>query len=259
MNLELRGKRVLVTGASQGIGEGIAEVFAEEGANLLLAARNAQRLDAVADRLRAKHGVDVEVRAADLRQRDALEAVAKAAEDVDILVNNAGDQPGGDLWQLDADAWRNGWELKVMGYIDLTRLVYASMKRRGRGVIVNNIGHAGEENNPAYIAGAAGCAALMSFTRSLGNNSIKDNIRVLGINTGPVVTERMIKIMKGRAKTALGDERRYPEMMTSFPYGRGATVREVGASFAFLASPLSNYTSGVILTIDGGMTARPHY
>ena len=99
----------------------------------------------------------------------------------------------------------------------------------------------------------------MSFTRSLGNNSIKDNIRVLGINTGPVSTERMIKIMKGRAKAALGDEARYPEMTANFPYGRGATVREVAASFAFLASPLSSYTSGVILTIDGGITLRPHY
>lgn len=255
MDLQLSGKRVVVTGASQGIGEGLAEVFAEEGCDLHLVARSGPRLQAIAERIRARHGVAVDVQTADLTTREAAGQIAEAAGDADILVNNAGAIPGGDLWQVDADRWRDGWDVKVFGYIDLCRLFYARMKARGHGVILNNIGNGGENYDFRYIAGSTGNAALMAFTRALGGPSLRDGIRVVGVNPGPVATDRIVNIMKKRAVEQWNDESRYTELLAAYPLGRAASVREVADLFAFLASPRSGYTTGTIVTIDGGITS----
>jgi NAD(P)-dependent dehydrogenase (short-subunit alcohol dehydrogenase family) len=256
MNLHLRGRRALITGASSGIGAAAAEALAEEGCHLRLAARNATALEQIAERLRTAHDIEVCVHAVDLRQADDIEHLATAASDADILINNAGDIPGGALDKIDERAWRHGWELKVFGYINLTRLVYAQMKARGHGVIINNIGAAGERLDFDYIAGSSGNAALMAFTRALGGRSLADKIRVVGINPGPVETGRIVALMKMQARSRFGDESRYPELMARFPLGRAANPREIADMMAFVASDRSGYTSGVIITIDGGICAN---
>jgi NAD(P)-dependent dehydrogenase (short-subunit alcohol dehydrogenase family) len=255
MDLHLRGKRVLITGASKGIGAAAAEAFAEEGCHLRLAARNVEQMQALADRLRASHQIDVSVHGVDLRQSDDLAALAKAAGDIDILVNNAGDIPGGTLDRIDEPTWRHAWDLKVFGFINLTRLVYAQMKARGHGVVVNTIGAAGEKFDANYICGSAGNAALMAFTRALGGKSLADNVRVVGINPGPVETERLVTLMKTRATSQFGDAGRYRELMKGLPLGRPAKPREIADLMAFLASERAGYTSGVIYTVDGGIGA----
>ena len=256
MDLDLGGKTVLITGASKGIGAAAAEAFAEEGCDLRLAARSHGALADLARRLKADHGVQVDVHVVDLRDAAALEQLAHAAAEVDILVNNAGDVPGGSLEAIDEATWRHAWELKVFGYINLTRLLYASMKARGHGVIVNIIGSAGERFDANYIAGAAGNAALMTFTRALGGRSLDDGIRVVGINPGPVETDRIVALMKRQAQARFGDEGRYLEMMSRFPMGRAAKPREIADLTAYLASDRSAYTSGVVFTVDGGISSR---
>jgi len=256
MDLQLSGKTVLITGASQGIGAGLAEVFAEEGCSLHLVARSADKMETNAAQLRDTHAVEVTVHEFDISGRGSGEAICDAAGDIDVLINNAGAIPGGDLWQVDEDAWRKGWEVKVFGYIDLCRSFYKRMKAAGGGVILNNIGNGGENPDFRYIAGSTGNAALMGFTRALGGKSLDDGIRVIGINPGPVATDRIVKIMKTRANEAWGDDSRYTELMEQYPLGRAAKVREVADLFAFLASPRSAYTSGTIVTIDGGLTSR---
>jgi NAD(P)-dependent dehydrogenase (short-subunit alcohol dehydrogenase family) len=255
MDLHLRGKRVLITGASKGIGEAAAEAFAEEGCHLLLAARSGDRLKTLAERLRSTHQIDASAHIVDLRKPEDIARMVKEAADIDILVNNAGDIPGGSLDKIDEATWRHAWELKVFGYINLTRAIYAQMKARGHGVIVNDIGNAGEKFDANYICGSAGNAALMAFTRALGGKSLADNIRVVGINPGPVGTDRHITLMKTRAKHQLGDETRYGELQQGMPLGRPAHAREIGDLMAFLASDRSGYTSGVIFTVDGGIAA----
>ncbi len=256
MDLGLAGKRVLITGASKGIGASAAEAFAEEGCHVHLAARSGDKLEALASTLRDRHGIEAHAHAVDLRNSTDIAHLADAAKDIDILVNNAGDIPGGSLERIDEPTWRHAWDLKVFGYINLTRLVYAAMKARGHGVIINDIGAAGERFDSNYIAGSAGNAALMAFTRALGGRSLDDNIRVIGINPGPVETDRIVALMKRQAEARFGDDSRYPEMMQRFPLGRAAHPREIADMMVFLASPRSGYTSGSIVTIDGGISAR---
>src|SRR5882762_3534261 len=165
MDLHLRGKRVLITGASKGIGAAAAEAFHEEGAHVMLAAPSGDQLKALTDRLRSAHQTEATAYVVDLRKPEDIAKLAKDAADIDILVNNAGDIPGGSVDQIDEPTWRHAWELKVFGYINLTRAIYAAMKARGHGVIVNDIGAAGERFDANYICGSAGSAAIMAFTR----------------------------------------------------------------------------------------------
>ncbi len=249
MELNLKGKRVLVTGASKGIGRACVEMLAAEGCTVLGASRS------IATGPQAK--------AVDLSQRGAAEELAAWAGDLDILVNNAGAIPGGDLLKVDEDTWRKAWDLKMFGYINLTRAVYAGMKNKAqapssprRGVIVNIIGSAGEKMNAAYVAGSVANAGLMAFTRALGGASHADGIRVVGINPGPIATDRLISLHKQMAQTKLGDASRYEELFKDMSFGRPGTPDEIASAVAFLASERSAYTSGTILTIDGGQSNR---
>lgn len=256
MDLELAGRRALITGASQGIGEGLAEAFAREGVDLVLVARNRDRLQAVGTRLAQSFGVAVEIVPGDLTAGGTIDAVAAAAGDLDILVNNAGSIPGGSLESVGEESWRKGWDLKVYGYINLTRAIYPLMRERGRGVIINNIGNAGQVYDPDYVAGTTGNASLMAFTRALGGRSLDDGIRVVGVNPGPVETERIYSLLRRRAQDLYGDESQYTKLLQRYPLNRPATVAEVVDMMVFLSSDRSGYTSGTIVTIDGGISSR---
>ncbi len=259
MDLNLKGKRALVTGGSKGIGKASAQVLAEEGCSVMIASRDGAALEAAAADIKSKTGADVKWKAADLSQRGAAEELAKWAAQsgpVDILVNNAGAIPGGDLLKVDEDTWRKAWDLKVFGYINLTRAVYAQMKEKKSGVIVNVLGNAGEKLNAAYIAGSAANAGLMAFTRALGGASHADGIRVVGVSPGPVATDRLLSLYKQMAATKLGDANRYEELFTGMAFNRPATAEEIAWTVAFTASDRSSYTTGIYITIDGGLAAR---
>ena len=251
MDLHLTGKRALITGGSKGIGRASAEILAEEGCDVIIVARDPAALEDAANRIRAKRQVRVEIIAADLSRQAEVERVAAAAGDLDILVNNAGAIPPGNLLAVDNDTLRAAWDLKVFGFISLSRALYPVLQTR-RGVIVNVVGAAGETFDPGYIAGAAGNAALMGFTRALGRFGQKDGVRAVAINPGPVATERLERLLRHRAETELGDAGRWRDLCSGMAYGRPAEPEEIGAAVAFLASPRSAYTNGTVLTINGG-------
>lgn len=252
MDLQLTGKRALITGGSKGIGRASAELLAEEGVDVILVARDPAVLAQAAAAVRARRQVAVRTIAADLSQDAEIVRVAQEAGEVDILVNNAGAIPPGTLTGVDNATWRRAWDLKVFGFISLCRLIYPAMAARKSGVIVNVIGAAGEKFPANYIAGATGNAALMAFTKALGRTSPADGVRVVGINPGATATERMEMLLRHRAQEELGSADRWLELCRGMPFGRAGKPEEIAAAVAFLASPRSGYTTGTILTIDGG-------
>lgn len=256
MDLGLTGRTALITGSSKGIGLAVAQWFAREGVHVCLVARSAERLAREAAAIEKATGVTVRTLAADLADAAAREKVVAAFPDIDILINNAGAVPGGSLDDVEEQAWRAGWDLKVFGYVGLTRLYLRKMKERRKGVIINIIGVGGEKLDALYIAGAMGNAGLMAFTRAIGGSSPDFGVRVLGVNPGPVLTERVEVLGRKRAAALLGDENRWQERFAQMPFGRPATCDEIAATVVFLASDLSAYTSGTIVTIDGGMANR---
>jgi NAD(P)-dependent dehydrogenase (short-subunit alcohol dehydrogenase family) len=252
MDLELTGKHALITGGSKGIGRATAEVLADEGVDLVLVARDPAVLEEAAQAVRARRQVSVHIIAADLSSEAEVRRVAAEAGPVDILVNNAGAIPPGTLLAVDDATWRRAWDLKVFGFIALCRAIYPAMAAQGGGVIVNVIGAAGEKLPSNYIAGSTGNAALMAFTRALGRSSPADGIRVLGINPGSTATARLEMLLRHRAQEGLGDAERWLELCKDMPFARPGKPEEIADAVAFLASPRSGYTSGTILTIDGG-------
>ena len=256
MDLELKSKRALVTGASQGIGAAVAQRLAKEGCDLLLTARNAANLNTIMAKLTADYGVVVETLPLDLAEPGSIDTLIAASGDIDILINNAGAIPAGRLADIAEDQWRQVWEVKLFGYINLTRALYGPMVARGGGVIINICGASGERPKAMYICGATANTALMSFSMALGGDSMQDGIRVIALNPGPVATERLIDLTKASAVEKLGDGERWQELWAPLPEGRPATVEEVADTVAFLASSRSAYTSGTVVTVDGGYCNR---
>ena len=237
MDLGLKGKSVLVTGGSKGIGLACAKAFAAEGCRVHLAARDKDRLGQAAKPLGAT------IHSVDLRDGAALHQLAKECSDVDILVNNAGDIPGGTIESLDDTKWRHAWELKVFGFINLTRELYPHLKKR-KGVIVNVIGMAGEHGTFEYICGATANAGLANFTKALGRGYAQHGVRVVGVHPPSTRTDRIITLMKAQAKAKFGDESRYEELM-----GNVIEPEQVGDTVCFLASQRAGQLSGVVLNL----------
>src|ERR1700679_251882 len=135
MELNLRGRTALVTGASKGIGYASAECLAAEGVNVILVSRTQADLDTARQQIAGRYNVNVSVHAYDLADSSNIDRLVKQYPDIDILVNNAGAIPGGNLQEIDEARWRAAWDLNVFGYINMCRRFYAEMKTRERGVI----------------------------------------------------------------------------------------------------------------------------
>ena len=255
--MRLKDKVAIVTGAAWGMGASTAELFAAEGACVM-----------VTDILDTE-GTDVVARISDsggqarfltLDVTDDAEWASVVSEtistfgQIDILVNNAGAIPGGSIDLVDEKRWREAWDLKVFGYINMCRLAYARMQKDGGGVIVNVIGAAGERPTPGYVAGAGGNASLMAITRALGGLSRQDGIRVVAINPGQIKTDRLVTLLKTQAIEQFGDESRWEELVdATFPPGEPHHIADL---VAFLASDVSSNTTGTVVTCDGGSCAR---
>jgi NAD(P)-dependent dehydrogenase (short-subunit alcohol dehydrogenase family) len=203
MELGLGGKAAIVTGGSKGIGRATAIGFAAEGASVLVCARGREALDETVALARGRDGARVEAVQADLNQpEDVKRVVSRCVEafgKIDILVNNAGSARPGDFQKLTDAEWLEDWNLKFFGYVRMAREVLPVMQRQGHGVIVDVIGTGGLIPTGGYMIGGSANAALNHFTKALANEGSKHGVRVVGVNPGPIFTDRLRLFTERRA------------------------------------------------------------
>ena len=252
MDLKLKHKQVMVTGGSKGIGLATAMSFAKEGAVPTLVSRTQDSLDAACARIFSETGVKAKSIALDLSESGSAKKLAAQCQDIDILINNAGAIPGGSLMDVGEEKWRQAWELKLFGYINLTREVLPLMQGRKSGVIANIIGMAGAAPRNAYICGSTANAALMAFTQALGASSQLHGVRVFGINPSPTKSERMEGMLRAQAAQKWSDPERWMELTVQMPFGRMAEPQEIADLTTFCCSPLSSYLTGSVINVVGG-------
>lgn len=247
MDLHLMGKQALISGGSRGIGLACARTLAEEGCRVVLVSRDDENLARAAKLLDDEGAPGVVTYAADLTEEAERDELARRFPDIDILVNNAGAIAHGDLGSIELADWRVGWELKVFGYVHLTKLYLDQMRKRGAGVIVNVIGLAGRSPRADYVSGAAGNASLIAFTEAVGGQSPDFGVRVLGVNPGYTATERFL----GRAVSE-GEEPDAAQLAAEFPTSRILAPSAIADVVTFLASDRAAGLSGVVVDADLG-------
>lgn len=257
MDLGLKDKVAIVTGASRSIGKAIAEQLAAEGVNLALCARGEELLNQVAMEIRRRSGVEVMPVVADLTTLEGVRTLVRSAIDhfgrVDILVSSAGGMRGGSIFtKPDAD-WSADLSLKLMGYMRLCREVMPRMEEHGGGRIVNIAGITGRQPFPGYIAGGVANAAVLNMTKALADEGAAHNIRVNAISPGGVRTERNANLMKLLA-TEQGVTPKEVEEATLRNYNvrRLAEPREIADVVVFLVSDRASYIHGANIPVDGG-------
>jgi NAD(P)-dependent dehydrogenase (short-subunit alcohol dehydrogenase family) len=250
MDLRLAKKRALVTGGSKGIGFACAEALAAEGCDIQIVARTRQDLTAAQELLSARYHVDVQTWRANLADHKAAEEIGDRCGPLDILVNNAGSTPRHSLLGSKEAQWLENWDIKVFGHIKLTRKICRGMYERGRGVIINVAGIAGESPNANSIISTTGNAALMAFSRALGAESVDHGVRVVAVNPGLVLTDRTKPLLTDPAQQS------WRSVTERLPFKRMASPSEIGDVVAFLASERASYISGTVVTVDGGAVNR---
>lgn len=259
MDLKLTDKHVLVTGGSKGIGLACAKEFLKEGAKVTLVSRDLATLDsaqrALSIEMPASKG-RVAVYSADLRDAQSAATALEKAEarfgDVDVLVNSAGAAKRTPAPELTPQAWRDALDAKFFTYINMIDPVVKRMAKRKRGVIVNVIGSGGKTASAVHLAGGSANAALMLATAGLASAYGRDGVRVVGVNPGPTLTERLQQGLEATSRLEGIDMETALEQATAkMALGRLATPEEIAQAVVFLASDQASYISGVNINMDG--------
>jgi NAD(P)-dependent dehydrogenase (short-subunit alcohol dehydrogenase family) len=257
MDLQLNGKTALVTGASEGIGKGIARALAQEGVDVAICARRKEPLETTAKEIAQASGRKVVPITADLtRDDDAKKFVEQgqaALGRIDIMVNNAGSAPGGVLEHLSEADWAQALQLKFMGYVRCLRHVLPIMAQQGGGRVVNLIGNDGVKPSYWEIAPGAANAAGQNLTLALAGQYGRHNVSFCAVNPGPVRTERWAGLVKAMSRDMKVPYEEADQLAPrSIPMGRIAEVDEVANLVVMLASPLMHMVNGTMIEIDGG-------
>lgn len=264
MDLGLRGRACVVTGASRGIGRATARMLCAEGADVLLVARSEDRLIEAADQCAAagrEAGGRAESLAADITGPDAADRivseVAERLGQLDVLVNNAGTARWRDLDDVPDEDWYAAWELNVMAPMRLMRASAPGMRERGWGRIVNVSSTAGKRPSAAMAEYSVAKAAELSLSRLYADRYARDGVLVNAICPGPVKSELWMEegglLDQSRG---MGGHREREEALEAAgskrPIGRLAEVDEIAGAIVFLCSELASYTAGAAWSVDGG-------
>ncbi len=253
----LDGKTAIVTGASRGIGRAIAIKLADEGASVVLTARDSGLLDSAIRQITEAGGRAVRI-AADLREPEAVAAIAKQAINafggIDILVNNAGATKRDEFEDLTEDDWQDGFALKFFGAVRLTRACWPQLRAR-RGSVVYIAGSGGRTPGAQFTIGGSVNAALLSFTKAMAETGLRDHVQVNCINPGPVRTDRLeTRLARIAAEKGVDREHALQIFLSSEKIARVAEPEEIADLVAFITGPSGRSLHGSLIDIDGGST-----
>jgi 3-oxoacyl-[acyl-carrier protein] reductase len=253
----LEGKIAIVTGGSRGIGRAIALQLAKEGATLVLAARTEGDLAKVASEIKS-NGSKATCVAGDLRDPSVpaalVNAALKAFGAIDIVVNNAGATKRGDFFELTDADWADGFALKFLGAVRLTRAAWPHLKARG-GSVLNIIGAGGRTPSAEFTIGGSVNGACLSFTKAIADIGIQDGVQVNAINPGRVKTDRFQQTLAAEAAHHGGDlNAALQAIIRKSNIVRLGEPEDVASLAAFMVSPQSRYMHGSLIDLDGGQT-----
>jgi NAD(P)-dependent dehydrogenase (short-subunit alcohol dehydrogenase family) len=259
MDLGLNGKVAVVTGGSVGIGLGVARTFAREGANVLIAARDRERVVRVATEMTQEFGVDVVGHACDVSTPEGCASLVEAARvdfgGADILVNNAGTGSNETILDAGDEKWQAYWDLHVMAAVRIARGLVPMMESRGGGAILNNASICATQPlwyEPIYNVTKA---ALLMLSKNMATEFIPKGIRVNTVNPGLILTPDWMKTAKQLSSDTGGDWEGYLQSVADehAPIKRFGTVEELADFMVFLCSPRASYAVGGTYFVDGGM------
>lgn len=252
MELGLKGKVALVTGASEGIGRAIAEALVAEGASVVINARGEERLEEAAREL-ATGGGTVRGVAADLSKAAELSALLRAVRDVegepDVLVANAGGPPKGLPSTLSEEQWQAAYELTLMSFVRLVESTLPAMRRKGWGRILAVTSLSVREPIADLTLSNAMRSGLTAYAKTLATEVAADGVTVNCIAPGYTATERLNELFR--------DEREKEALVATIPSRRLARPEEIASAAAFLASERASYITGQTLLVDGGYVKSP--
>jgi 3-oxoacyl-[acyl-carrier protein] reductase len=255
MDLGLKDRIVVVGGASQGIGYGIAETLVKEGAHVVITARGEESLIHATERLRAHGGGKVHYVAANVRRAEDSKRVAAEAirvfGGIDILVNNDGAPPHGSIESFDDLAWDKAVEQNLSSVVRMVREVTPSMRARGGGSILNITALSAIQPMSGYALSVATWAAVIGFAKTLSIELGPSRINVNTLCPGYTDTERLQKFIdKGDEPPDVKRER----LIAGTSLKRIGTVDDIASMVALLVSPRGSYVTGTTIPIDGGAT-----
>src|SRR3984957_19227277 len=257
MELRLKDKTAIVTGASRGIGRAIATRLAGEGARVVFAARDRNLMEQAVQQIE-RGGVRAAALAVDLREMDAakraVDFTLNAFGQIDIVVNNAGATKRGDFLELTDEDWADGFALKFFGAMRLTRAAWQHLKVQA-GSFLNISGVGGRMPGPLFTIGGSVNAALLSFTKAMADIGIRDGVQVNAVNPGSIRTERYRRMLEATAKQQGTDvETAERKMIESARTTRIGEPEDIAALVAFAISPEGRFLQGALIDMDGGAT-----
>jgi NAD(P)-dependent dehydrogenase (short-subunit alcohol dehydrogenase family) len=259
--MRLTGKTAIVTGASRGIGRAIALRLAQEGAHVVLCARNAEDLKLAVEEIEsgaASAKSPAGAIALDLREPGNPALLAEFAVsrfgEIDLVVNNAGATRRGDFEVLADEDWSDGFALKFFGSVRLTRAAWPHLKRTsGSLIFISGIG--GRTPGSQFTIGGSVNAALLSFTKAMADRGLRDGVQVNAINPGTIRTARFEKRLRSFAEARKINvseaEQRYVQEENISRVGEPS---DIAALVAFIASPEGRFLHGSLIDMDGGAT-----
>ncbi|WP_028628892.1 SDR family oxidoreductase [Metapseudomonas resinovorans] len=261
MNIDLSGKRVIVTGASRGIGRAIAQAFAAEGARVAICARSEDAISAVGKSLK-DFALDVIARAVDVtdtaRVKSFVDEVVEAWGGVDVLVNNAGQGKGGNLDTLTPEDILAHANILQMGHFRFVQAVVPHMRTQRWGRIIEINALAGSIPTPDGIPSVINRASCIALSRSLGMSLARDNILVNSLNMGWIDTGQWDRHYKEMPPGVSREE--FNEMVLKVvPLGRFGKPEDIAGMALFLASEYASFISAASIDISGGMGGQIAY